>query len=95
MASIAISPFRVSPSATTTVTVYGTGTTFTSSISLAISGVSGASLGSTTVVNDTKATVPVTAGSTRGTATITDSVSGATVKLTIAKARPKWVPRRR
>jgi hypothetical protein len=83
--TLAASPSSIPTSATTTVTFTGAGTKWaTTAPTFAASGVSGVTAGSVTVVSDTQATAPVTAGSTTGTVTYTDSTTAATATQSVA-----------
>lgn len=96
MATLDVSPSKVAPSQTRTITWIGSGTTYTSGApTFTPSGAasSGVSVGSVTVVNDTVATASVTYGTATGTLTWTDSTTSAT-RNQIVGTLARWVPRR-
>jgi hypothetical protein len=79
-----LSPSSVSLSTSGTLTGVGTGTRYqTVPPILAATGVSGLTLGNPAVTSDTAFTVTYTAGTTTGTATVTDSGNAATTSLTV------------
>jgi hypothetical protein len=98
MASITANPGSIKVSTTQTITIAGTGTTFTTTAPVfSIAGVAGVSItgGSLAVIDNTHATIQIVSGTTRGTATITDATSGATASLRIGKRlTPLWAPHR-
>jgi hypothetical protein len=77
-------------------TLYGTGTAWmTTAPAFSIAGVAGVSVGATTVISDGTATVPITTGTTAGTATITDNSNGMIASLLIKRSHSMWISRRR
>jgi hypothetical protein len=98
VASITANPGSIKVSTTQTITIAGTGTTFTTTAPVfSIAGVAGVSItgGSLVVIDNTHATIQIVSGTTRGTATITDATSGATAPLRIGKRlTPLWAPHR-
>jgi hypothetical protein len=107
---LSLNPGRIPPSATSTVTFIGTGTTWnTNAPTFTAAGAPASdgswSVGTVTVISDTSATAPVTAGVTVGTVTWTDSAYGETAQQTIATSvnkgeivaiyRSHWIRRRR
>lgn len=96
MAALDISPTRVRPSRTQTITFIGTGTAWKSGAPVFTpTGVSGVSAGSVTVVSDTVATAPITYGSSVGTISWADSTTAATRnQIVSASLYPKFIPRR-
>jgi hypothetical protein len=98
VASITANPGSIKVSTTQTITIAGTGTTFTTTAPVfSVAGVAGVSItgGSLVVIDNTHATIQVVSGTTRGTATITDATSGATASLRIGKRlTPLWAPHR-
>jgi hypothetical protein len=88
-----ISPSRVSPNQTKTVTFILNGSTWASAPTITPSGLAGVSVGAVTLVNPTTATAPVTYGATAGTVTFTESSGGATINQRVGLTI-RWVPRR-
>jgi hypothetical protein len=73
VATLDISPSRVSPSQTRVITFILNGGTWGSAPGIVPSGLAGVSVGTVTLVNPTLATAPVTYGSNTGTVTFTES----------------------
>jgi hypothetical protein len=98
VATITANPGSIKVSTTQTITIAGTGTTFTTTAPVfSIAGVAGVTItgGSLAVIDNTHATIQIVSGTTRGTATITDATSGATAPLRIGKRlTPLWAPHR-
>ena len=96
MATLDVSPHWIRGNSNiSTVTFIGTGTTWQSTApTFTPSGLAGVSCGSVTVVSNLVATAPVTAGTTNGNVTWTDSTTSATCKQYVGGHRPYFVPRR-
>lgn len=94
MATLHVSPSRVRPSHTITLTFTGSGTHWrTVAPSLSVSGLAGVTIGDITVLSDTLATADVTYGPARGIATWLESNSGAVWSQHVT-AIARWVPKR-
>lgn len=96
MASLDVSPSKILPNATRTVTFVGSGTAWLSGApTFTPSGVSGVSVdGDVTVVSDTVARAGVIYGASVGTLTWTDSTTSETRNQLVTQTLPRIAPRR-
>jgi hypothetical protein len=88
LATLSIAPARISPGKTTTVTLFGTGTSWLTAAPTFTA--TGAPTGDVswsltpTVLTDTTATLAITTGTIRGAVTFTDSTTTATTTMNVA-----------
>jgi len=92
MATLDVSPTRVAPNQSRTVTWIGSGTSWLSAApTFTPSGLAGVSVGAVTVVSDTVATATVTYGTATGILTWTDSTTSQTRNQRVGTIL-RWVP---